>query len=413
MARRRKKKRKGRAPERDGPPAETPRGEGEARGATRAWRPPADLPAPRLRYLFGAILVVSGAGVMLYPAVQTREGFREVVASFELLPLWGVALVASGMALLIHAVHLASGPPRPWALERSEGSWASRKLRELNFLAVWRELDREAAADRAAREARGERGYDWAPLVVFTSGAVFLALMEYYGHKPHMVRLFEDLHPAHPGPPDHWIDHLRVSAFMSHRGPTGLIGFAWWSLWRVLGFFLLPALVIKLVLRERIVDYGLQTRGFLEHAWIYAGAFVVVLVLVVTVSYEESFQTYYPFYDLASRSWYDFWTWELLYAAQFFSLEFFFRGFWLNAAKRAMGSHAIYAMTVPYVMIHFGKPFPETIAAIFAGVALGTLALRTRSIWSGFLIHVSVAISMDVAALLQTDGLPERWWPDL
>ena len=42
------------------------------------------------------------------------------------------------------------------------------------------------------------------------------------------------------------------------------------------------------------------------------------------------------------------------------------------------------------------------------GVVLGTLALRTRSIWAGFLIHVSVAISMDVAAILQNHGIPWR-----
>jgi len=66
---------------------------------------------------------------------------------------------------------------------------------------------------------------------------------------------------------------------------------------------------------------------------------------------------------------------------------------------------------VPYCMIHYGKPFAETMGAIVAGIVLGTLAMKTRSIWSGFLIHVSVAISMDVAALMQTDGMPTAWYP--
>ena len=92
-------------------------------------------------------------------------------------------------------------------------------------------------------------------------------------------------------------------------------------------------------------------------------------------------------------------------------MEFFFRGWWLKAGKRAMGSHAIFVMVVPYVMIHFGKPMIETVGAVIAGVVLGTLAMKTRSIWSGFLIHVSVAISMDLAALLQTRGLPSQFWP--
>jgi membrane protease YdiL (CAAX protease family) len=50
-------------------------------------------------------------------------------------------------------------------------------------------------------------------------------------------------------------------------------------------------------------------------------------------------------------------------------------------------------------MIHYGKPLPETMGAIGAGLLLGTLAMRTRSIWGGVLIHVGVATTMDVLAL--------------
>jgi membrane protease YdiL (CAAX protease family) len=62
-------------------------------------------------------------------------------------------------------------------------------------------------------------------------------------------------------------------------------------------------------------------------------------------------------------------------------------------------------------MIHFGKPWMEVLAAVVAGIVLGTLAMKTRSIWNGFFIHVSVALSMDLAALLQTGPLPGSWWP--
>ena len=91
--------------------------------------------------------------------------------------------------------------------------------------------------------------------------------------------------------------------------------------------------------------------------------------------------------------------WELLYAAQFLSLEFFFRGFLLHGLRRALGANAIFVMLVPYCMIHYGKPMPETIGAIGAGLILGTLAMRTRSIWGGVMIHVGVAVSMDMLAL--------------
>ena len=68
-------------------------------------------------------------------------------------------------------------------------------------------------------------------------------------------------------------------------------------------------------------------------------------------------------------------------------------------------------MIVPYMMIHFPKPWLEASGAIFFGLFLGVLALHTRSIWGGVLVHISIALSMDIAALLQTKGLPQQWLP--
>lgn len=278
------------------------------------------------------------------------------------------------------------------------------KLRELDprifFLATWRELDLEAAR---ARAEQGDR-YDYRPLIALSIGAVCLACMEYFGHSIHFRELLRTLAPG----PETFLGSLQRSQWLE------LADFVWWSGWRVLGYFLIPALAVKLLFRESLRDHGLETRGFWEHAWIYGLAYIVVFACVIGVSiFVPHFSEYYPFYGYASRSWADFWMWEVLYAAQFFSLEFFFRGFWLSAMKRSMGSMAIFAMTVPYCMIHFGKPFLETLAAIIAGIFLGTLSMRTRSIWSGFLIHVSVAITMDLAALIASGrGLPVQWWPE-
>ncbi|MFW5876506.1 MAG: CPBP family intramembrane glutamic endopeptidase [Myxococcota bacterium] len=283
------------------------------------------------------------------------------------------------------------------------GTWRGR-LAELHprrfFLDTWRQMDAEAAAAREARRLAGA-GYDWRPLIALAFGAVFLTLMEYFGVSRQLHQLADLLE-----------DHSEGSLWWALRRSqwSELYGFVWWSGWRVLGYFLLPAVLVKLV-GARVRDQGLATRGFLEHVWIYALAYLAVLGCVVAVSFTDEFSRYYPFYGRANRSWFDFVAWELLYAAQFFSLEFFFRGWWLQQLKPTMGSHAIFAMVVPYCMIHFGKPWLEALAAIIAGVVLGTLAMKTRSIWSGFLIHVSVAISMDVAALLQTGGLPKVPWP--
>jgi membrane protease YdiL (CAAX protease family) len=129
--------------------------------------------------------------------------------------------------------------------------------------------------------------------------------------------------------------------------------------------------------------------------------FVVMLPTVLVVSGAASFQARYPFYQMAPGEPLApfFWQWEFFYFLQFFSLEFFFRGFMVHGLKHRFGYYTVFVMCVPYCMIHFHKPLPEALAAIIAGVILGTLSLKSRSILLGVAIHYSVAITMDLAAL--------------
>ncbi len=173
----------------------------------------------------------------------------------------------------------------------------------------------------------------------------------------------------------------------------------YWVAAHTVMYFVIPALLVKGLFRERLSDYGLKATGWYRRLWIYLAAFAVVLPCVWMVRGMAAFQRTYPFYKNAHASLFDFLAWELGYALQFFALEFFFRGFMIHGLKRTFGAYAILVMTIPYCMIHFEKPLPETLGAIIAGVFLGGLSLWTRSIWLGVLIHVSVAVSMDLAAM--------------
>jgi membrane protease YdiL (CAAX protease family) len=237
----------------------------------------------------------------------------------------------------------------------------------------WRAIDAETVRDPAEAGTQS-----WTVLIILLTVAVSLTLQEYIGDRGFFERYF---------PP--------------HRGGRywELIGFAWWAGWRVLGYVIIPMVVLAFLPGEKIRDYHISLRGFFKHLWIYATLFLCVLPAVIAASTTEAFRHTYPFYRMANRSSFDLWTWEALYAAQFVSLEFFFRGFLLNGLRRVMGSNAIFVMIVPYCMIHYGKPMPETLGAIGAGLILGTLAMRTKSIWGGVLIHIGVATTMDVLAL--------------
>lgn len=266
------------------------------------------------------------------------------------------------------------------------------------FRKTWKELDEEASrtpvpTGRLALE----------PTVCLGIVAVVLTLLEYYGGRSTYVTSVEPLLRKLEDSGEEWIHLKRYN---------DLYGYAYWSLARIIGYIAIPVVVFQFLFPERsLLDMGLRTRGFLSHLWIYGLSLVVVLLAMAVVAREGEFVKYYPFYKLSSRSWFDFLVWEALYFAQFLALEFFFRGFMLAALRDRMGSLAIFVMAVPYCMIHYGKPYMEAHAAVLAGVFLGSLAMRTKSIYAGFLVHITVAFSMDFLALSVRGALPKVFFP--
>lgn len=179
----------------------------------------------------------------------------------------------------------------------------------------------------------------------------------------------------------------------------------WWA-WLVTGLYVVPlALYSRGVMGLRAREVGLDPSGFVRHAWLYVTGYLIVLPLVILVSSDPHFLATYPFYDDAANSWRELLLWEGSYAVQFVALEYFFRGVMLFAAFRVLGPWAIPMMVIPYTMIHFGKPAPECVGAIVAGTALGIVALRTRAIYAGMVIHIGVAWTMDLLALWHEGGL--------
>jgi membrane protease YdiL (CAAX protease family) len=134
---------------------------------------------------------------------------------------------------------------------------------------------------------------------------------------------------------------------------------------------------------------------------IYGLLFLFMFPLLILVSGYAGFPDTYPFlrFENGNFNWSWFILWELLYFLQFVAIEFFFRGFLLSGLLPVFGESAIAVSILPYVMIHYGKPFPEIAGAFFAGWILGRLALRSGSIIPGILLHYAVALIMDLISL--------------
>ncbi|MSR32007.1 MAG: CPBP family intramembrane metalloprotease [Gemmataceae bacterium] len=187
--------------------------------------------------------------------------------------------------------------------------------------------------------------------------------------------------------------------FFSH--PLGRLSF--WMFGCVLCYAVIPMALVRLALGERPADFGLRGFDFKKTLpWLLL-ALVVMAPLVWMASGRPRFLLVYPFYEPARVSFpaWDFFLWEVLYAFQFLALELFFRGFLIHSTIPVIGAWSIPVMVIPYCMIHFHKPFLEAFAAILAGVFLGWLGIKTKSIFPGAILHIMVAWSMDVLALSQ------------
>ncbi|HTQ37927.1 MAG TPA: CPBP family intramembrane glutamic endopeptidase [Pirellulales bacterium] len=159
---------------------------------------------------------------------------------------------------------------------------------------------------------------------------------------------------------------------------------------------LIPLLVVKLILHERVADYGLRW-GDLRFG---LPAVLLVAPLVAAIGYcsaqSPAFQAVYPLCPIAPKSASGL-AWHMVgqlfwYAAW----EFHFRGFLQFGLEKSHGiSVGIWVQTLASMLAHFGKPGAEVFASIVAGVLWGALAWRTRSLLAGFLQHWLLGASLD------------------
>jgi uncharacterized protein len=184
------------------------------------------------------------------------------------------------------------------------------------------------------------------------------------------------------------------------RTQHGLYAHLWWAGFTILAYLPLPMLIVVLVFKHRLRDYGLTLALKRQNLVLYGAMLLVMAPIVFYVSTRTDFLNIYPFYRGASVAPLGaVLAWEAAYGLQFIALEFFFRGFLVLGLERYIGRYAVWVAVVPYCMIHYHKPPLEAFAAIVAGIILGEVARRTRSILGGVLVHLSLALSLDALAI--------------
>lgn len=171
-------------------------------------------------------------------------------------------------------------------------------------------------------------------------------------------------------------------------------------------FYFVPLFIFK-HLYDRNIDgvYGLTRKT--SHLRGYFSLYLMLLPFIILISFSADFQTAYPqfkpwFYEgvfgLPTALYTSFF--EISYALDFVMTELLFRGALVIGMSALLGRNAVLPMVAMYCAIHFGKPLGETISSVFGGYMLGALAFQTRHIWGGVIVHILIALSMEIMGLL-------------
>jgi hypothetical protein len=150
--------------------------------------------------------------------------------------------------------------------------------------------------------------------------------------------------------------------------------------------------------------YGFHAKGVV--LWPYLVLILLMLPLLFAAGHQKDFQDVYPRaahlnIPRENKHWLSgTLLYEAFYSLDYIVTEFFFRGFLILPFARIVGPRAILPMCAFYVAIHFDKPLGECISSFFGGLILGILAYRTRSIYGGVIVHLGIALGMELVG----------WW---
>jgi len=166
--------------------------------------------------------------------------------------------------------------------------------------------------------------------------------------------------------------------------------------------FWVPFFVVKMVFKKKIREFGFK-KGDAKYGFRFVAIALPVLLWAAYVgSSGLAMQAEYPLAKSTMGHVLLFLAVEMFYLIYYFSWEFLFRGFMLFGLEKKYGAFtAILIQTIPSAIVHIGKPASESFGAVFAGLAFGYLAIRTRSFFYPLILHAIVGIGTDVFVTLR------------
>jgi uncharacterized protein len=166
--------------------------------------------------------------------------------------------------------------------------------------------------------------------------------------------------------------------------------------------FVVPLILVVALHRKTPLSFGLGT-GDARFGLRITALFLLVMIPIVWIASDsQSFRAVYPHAQIVKTDWSLFLVYEAGLMLYFIGWEYVWRGYVLFGLTPHLGAGAaVLIQTIPFVILHNGKPLLETLGAVVAGIALGAMALRARSFWYCVATHWSVMFSIDLFSTLR------------
>lgn len=168
------------------------------------------------------------------------------------------------------------------------------------------------------------------------------------------------------------------------------------------GAVILTFIILVLLHKKLEGTPGLYGSAKTQSLRIYILLVCIMLPLLLWASMQNDFAAVYPKAGIIQRQLgaqanpLHYFLFEIAYASDFFTIEFFFRGFLIIALAKVMGRQCILPVALFYFSIHLGKPMMEAVSSFFGGLILGSISYHSKSIWGGLLVHISIALLMEL-----------------
>jgi len=196
---------------------------------------------------------------------------------------------------------------------------------------------------------------------------------------------------------------FRINFFPHYQNDPDvyLYEYLYWFIGDFFIFFILSIIIIKFIIKEKLKNYGLQFGDYKIGLSLSAIFLLVMLPLIWFFSATSEFTENYPHLLSARSSWGEFYVYQSGMLLYMLSWEFIWRGFMLFGLKEKFGYYSVLIQMIPFVILHNGKPMPETFGAIAGGIALGVLAFRTNSILYCVITHMGIMFTIDIISTLR------------